>query len=413
MSRTPSLDRETAETMLGPRGRTAISVENRSLVRKWLVSCGISSTIASSLSLGELSAAYNDPTDATLRDIRSDIMPAIPGPITMPPPAPTAPQAVAPMQHDANRIAAIVSAVLASMPASVDENAVQLLIEKALHERRDDIHAVVGAALAEMREALENVKTATVRIEIKTGETTRELPEGLYHKRLPDLITAVSVGLYPMLVGPAGSGKTTAAEQAAQAVDLPFYQQPAATGAHDFLGFVDGAGKYHSTPFRQAFEHGGLLCADEIDSGDAGAWLTVNGAIGNGHCSFPDGVEPVKKHPDFRLVACANTYGRGASRTYVGRNQLDAATLDRFPVIDWPYDDELESALSPSLPWTAKVQRWRHAAEQEQARVIISPRASIMGGKLLAAGMDESTVAELVVWKGIEPGLRGRIEARA
>jgi hypothetical protein len=43
-------------------------------------------------------------------------------------------------------------------------------------------------------------------------------------------------------------------------------------------------------------------------------------------------------------------------------------------------------------------------------RVVISPRASIYGAKLLASGMKEKLVEELVVWKGVSNEIRTKIK---
>ena len=44
-------------------------------------------------------------------------------------------------------------------------------------------------------------------------------------------------------------------------------------------------------------------------------------------------------------------------------------------------------------------------------RVVISPRASIYGAKLLASGMDMKLVEELVVWKGVAEDIRCKLQA--
>src|SRR5215217_6156820 len=83
---------------------------------------------------------------------------------------------------------------------------------------------------------------------------------------------------------------------------------------------------------------------DEIDAGNANVIIQVNAALSNGYCSFPDGM--VQRHDDFIFLASANTFGDGASRQYVGRNQLDAATLDRFTTLVWEIDEELEEIMA-------------------------------------------------------------------
>jgi hypothetical protein len=40
--------------------------------------------------------------------------------------------------------------------------------------------------------------------------------------------------------------------------------------------------------------------------------------------------EPIKRHPDFRIVVNANTPGTGATREFNASNKLDDSTLDRF-----------------------------------------------------------------------------------
>ena len=53
-------------------------------------------------------------------------------------------------------------------------------------------------------------------------------------------------------------------------------------------------------------------------------------------------VEEVQAHPDFRVIAAGNTFGLGANYEYVGRNQLDMASLDRFAVVRVGYDRNIE-----------------------------------------------------------------------
>ena len=80
----------------------------------------------------------------------------------------------------------------------------------------------------------------------------------------------------------------------------------------------------------------------------------LNSALANGSCAFADGM--VKRHEDFILIATANTFGNGANAQYVGRNQLDSATLDRFVTIEWGYDEELEMAIASDKEWCETVQ---------------------------------------------------------
>ena len=164
------------------------------------------------------------------------------------------------------------------------------------------------------------------------------LVKGVKHMQLPSLINMVGAGLNVMLTGSAGSGKTYASAQVAEALGVKFYALSvgAQTSKSDIVGFIDAGGTYRTTPFRQAYEKGGVFVMDEIDAGNSNVLIQINSALSNGICSFPD--KQVKAHKDFHFIATANTYGKGESMKYVGRNRLDAATLDRFTIFHWLID---------------------------------------------------------------------------
>lgn len=222
---------------------------------------------------------------------------------------------------------------------------------------------------------------------------------GVSHKNLPTLLNILSQHLNVYLVGPSGSGKTHAARQCAESLGVPFYFTGAIANEYKLTGYMDANGKYVTTEFRKAYENGGLFLFDEIDASFPQAVLAFNAALANDFMDFPD--KQVPKHKDFYCIAAANTIGQGADRQYVGRNQLDAASLDRFVFLDWPYDENLETKLGDNLEWTKYVQKIRKVVNHFKIRHIISPRASIYGGKLLAQGVDRNIVEEMVLWKGL------------
>lgn len=251
------------------------------------------------------------------------------------------------------------------------------------------------------------------RIELKIDDVTKELKDEPRHFLFPDILTTVNANIPTALIGPAGSGKSTVVEQIAEALDFKYYLQNAVSGAHELSGYLDAHGKYNTTTFRTAFENGGVFFIDEVDTSDPGALKWLNSALANGHAMFPDKAEPVNRHGKFRAVIAANTFGTGADRLYVGANQLDASTLDRFVFFDFGYDEKMEMALGGNIDWVKRVQELRAAALEEKARIVISPRASIHGSKLLAAGWKQELVEERVIWKGIDPELKKRIVDRA
>lgn len=202
------------------------------------------------------------------------------------------------------------------------------------------------------------------------------------------------------LVGPAGSGKTTVAENVAKKFNMNFYCMSVGnqTTKSDLLGFISATGNYVSTVFRTAFEEGGVFLLDEIDAGNSNVLTILNSALANGYCSFPDGM--VKRHKDFCCIASGNTIGQGANKQYVGRNQLDGATLDRFTKIDWTYDEVLEKKISKNNGWVNRVQAIRKICNDMGLKLIISPRASINGSNLINDGIPVLQVDEACIFKG-------------
>ncbi len=311
----------------------------------------------------------------------------------------------------------------ATAPASDDSAALDLLRKVILKGAKPEIdlakieelvnsklEAVASGFADALKGAMEEVKKASVkRLTIVTPEGEKK-DIGICHKKTADIIAVANIGIHQMLVGPAGSGKTTTCEKVAEALNLEFFPMSVGpqTTKSDLLGFIDATGHYHATPIRKAFENGGLLLLDEVDAANAGVLTIINALLANGYCSFPDGV--IKRHDNFRCLCACNTYGRGADREYVGRNQLDAATLDRFVVVDFDYDEDLEKSLAGNPDWVEVVQKYRRKAADIKARVVISPRASIFGAKMLAAGFKQKDVEEMVIWKGIPRDIRTKIE---
>lgn len=244
-------------------------------------------------------------------------------------------------------------------------------------------------------------------IDLTKSDGTKIEIEGVRHKLFPKALSVIGCGLNLYLCGPAGSGKTTLGENIAEALGLTFEFNGAITSKFELFGFKDAAGTYHPTAFRRAFENGGIYLADEIDAWAPQPLLSLNAALANGWCDFPDMM--VKKHPDFRMMAAANTWGQGADREYVGRNQLDAASLDRFVFLAMDYDTDLERQICGNADWARRVQSIRKAVFSQKARMVVSPRASIHGAKLLQH-FPQKEVEEMVIWKGVTQEVREKIE---
>ncbi len=259
-------------------------------------------------------------------------------------------------------------------------------------------------ALLKDKPAPEPAQPEPVAVEVKAAPAQ--------HKLFPKLLRTCKARVHALLVGPAGSGKTSAAQQVAEALNLPFYSISVGgqTTQSQIIGYMDAGGRYVSTVFRQAYQNGGIFLLDEVDAGNANVLTVLNAALANGVYAFPDGM--IQRNADFVCLAAANTWGQGADRQYVGRNQLDAATLDRFMgKLFWEYDEEMERLWSGNAAWARRVQQIRAATAQLKARLLVTPRASIDGAKLLNAGFSRAEVEEMTIFNATDGETKRKILA--
>lgn len=199
-------------------------------------------------------------------------------------------------------------------------------------------------------------KENKLTIEIRKPDGSIKILEGVLPISFPRIIALAQARRNILLVGPAGCGKTFIAEKVAEALGLAFSSLSVSIGMSEsqLAGWLVPTGEggkfeYRRAPFVQAFEEGGVFLLDEVDAGDSNTMTFINTALANSFMSIPNRYNnPIaRKHPDFVCIAAANTYGTGADRMYVGRNQLDEATLDRFRVgtIEMDYDEQVERAI--------------------------------------------------------------------
>ena len=195
------------------------------------------------------------------------------------------------------------------------------------------------------------VEEAKPEIKFETPEWVTKvlniLPSNPFHFVLPDLIQLIGANIPVWLQGPPGTAKSTTVEQVAEAMGMSFYFMACheMMTRSDLFGFTDANGTDHRTPLWDAYEHGGIMLIDEVDNGNPNLLAALNSAISNGFAVFGSGTK-VQRHPDFRVVATANTAGLGPEAGFIGRNGVDPATRDRFVTVFMPIDEDLEDLLA-------------------------------------------------------------------
>ncbi len=244
----------------------------------------------------------------------------------------------------------------------------------------------VRAAVKALEDAARTGEVKTV-IEIRSpGKTVTFGGDGeVVHERFPWLLKLAQARKAIFLPGPTGCGKSHIGAQIARALALPFGVLSCSPGMTEgqLLGrsipnITTGAEVYRESEFVRIYEGGGVFMFDEIDAGDATVLLVLNSALANGYLNLPGRPEkPIAKmHKDFVCIAAANTWGSGADRQYVGRNQLDLATLDRFRMGTVPigYSPTIEARLCPHGALRTLCLDWRQKITDNRLLRVLSTR---------------------------------------
>ena len=220
----------------------------------------------------------------------------------------------------------------------------------------------------EIKKYAKQINLPVVHI-IKLKDTEIGRTKGsFFHEKFEEVLSLVQLNEPIMLIGPAGSGKNHSVFQISQALGMHMYYTNNASNEFKLTGFIDAGGNYRDTEFYKAFKNGGIFFLDEIDNSDPSALIVINSALANGYMAFPH--ETIDKHPDFRMIAAANTWGKGSDLQYVGRNALDGATLDRFDNIFFDYDTKLD----PNDEVLQFMWSFRNAVLQSKIPHIVSTR---------------------------------------
>jgi cobaltochelatase CobS len=226
--------------------------------------------------------------------------------------------------------------------------------------------------------------------------------KGLKHKQFKTTLMITQVSRQCMLVGPAGTGKTTLAAQVAEALNLDFAAISCSSGMSEahLTGRMLFNGDYVQAEFVKIYENGGVFLFDEIDAADPNTLLVINSALANGYINLVNRKDKptAKRHKDCIIIVSGNSYGHGSDQ-YHGRNYLDAAFLDRFALskIHVGYDEELERSFANTNSERVLVsdfKRYRSRIEKYELNRVVSTRAIIDAIKQYRAGFSREQITD-------------------
>lgn len=221
------------------------------------------------------------------------------------------------------------------------------------------------------------------------------------HHQYELIKTLVDSNIPVYLHGPAGSGKNYTIKKIAKELGLNFYFVNSVQDYFKLTGFIDGNGRFHETEFYRAFTQGGLFFLDELDASVPEVLVLLNAAIANRYFSFPNG--QVDAHPDFRVIAAGNTVGSGANEMYTGRMVIDISSVDRFAIVEFDYDKDVELAIANgNKDLVDFVRDLRRFATENQLRMVFSYRAIEMVTAMEKTKIKLGTILKIAVFKGMD-----------
>ena len=276
-------------------------------------------------------------------------------------------------------------------------------LERAIHD------SVVDVATGEVVEEVKPIIDAfikktygkvvhTIEYEFPKHETKGS---GVFHEEFETVLAFAEADEPVLLVGPAGTGKNHLCKQVAEAMNLPFYFSNAVTQEYKLTGFTDANGTFHESQFYKAFTQGGLFTLDEMDASIPEVLIILNAAIANRYFDFPAPIGKKEAHPDFRVIAGANTFGTGADSTYSGRYQLDGASLDRFAVVEIDYSEVIENSMTNDQELLEFLRAFRKDVNDNGISCIVSYRSISRMDKMSHALSLEKTIKTCLT-KGLE-----------
>lgn len=290
-------------------------------------------------------------------------------------------------------------------------------------EMVESLQATVKAELDKL------VAAQPVVVEVRRPDGVKVTREGAHYLH-PRIVALLGAGFNLYLWGPAGSGKTTLAMQAAK--DLGLASEIDTLDPSTFRsmvqGFVSATGSPVQTSFTRCWQGdadattGKAYIADETDNAPGHVQTLFNSALANGHAPLAWG--NVERGASFLFIGTGNTPGQ-PTRDFPDRRPMSAAFKDRLYFVHVGIDGNIErraaglplSTRTNIMPhttcgpkaWVSWVQAVRVWAATNMPTLQVTPRASLQGIKALALGESVADVADGLVFRGADAEMKAKM----
>ena len=198
---------------------------------------------------------------------------------------------------------------------------------------------------------LDNIKLSpwTSKGDVPILDTSYQFKDGYLNEVLAYLSHPLNDCLY--IAGPAGCGKTSLIMQVCARLQWGLQQITVGnkTEVSDLIGHTvlrKGELEFEYGVLVKAMLNGDVLLINEIDTMSPSDLSVLNDVLeGKPLTITANNGEIIKAHPNFRVVATANTIGNGDDTgAYVGTRQMNTAFMDRFRYLCMDYLTENEEA---------------------------------------------------------------------
>lgn len=294
-------------------------------------------------------------------------------------------------------------------PAASDSlaDAIAHAIDGKVGVRTDEVRRIAKEVYSEL------TQPKTIEVAIKQVDGTVDKLEGQQHKVFPTVFRAANRRDNVWLGGPAGTGKTYLVSQVADALKLPFFRISCGpqTPASLIFGHTTATGGYAPGIAYQALTaEGAVLLFDEFDRLNPAVAVMVNGLLDGNAVTFPNG-ETLKPKANTIYMVAANTFGKPTAEFGTAQRQ-DTSTMSRFVKIAVPIDEDLEKSVFGNNEWVLFVQKVRRAvAKLGITSLVVTPRASEYGVRMLKDGEKRQDVEEMLLWAGVPQEDLAKIKA--